>query len=167
MIYTRSITLIALFTALLFIQEQLLSFIPNVQLTFFLLILFSKKLKFIESILISFIYVMLDNLALGNSYFLFVPFMLLGILIIPISLNTIFKKVDSHIHLALLGILFSFIYSFILIIPGSILFEVDVITYLKGDIVYEIILAVNSFLTTLLLYKSCSKIFDKYNKKAL
>ena len=112
MIYTRSITLIALFTALLFIQEQLLSFIPNIQLTFFLIILFSKKLKPIESILICFIYVILDNLALGNSYFIFVPFMLLGILIIPLSLNTIFKKVESNFHLALLGILFSFIYSF-------------------------------------------------------
>ena len=45
MIYTRSITLIALFIALIFIQEQLLSFIPNIQLTFFLIILFSKKTK--------------------------------------------------------------------------------------------------------------------------
>ena len=66
MIYTRSITLIALFTALIFIQEQLLSFIPNIQLTFFLIILFSKKLKLIESTLICFIYGILDNLALGN-----------------------------------------------------------------------------------------------------
>ena len=165
MIYTRSITLIALFSALLFIQEQLLSFIPNIQLTFFLIILFSKKLKLIESTLICFIYVILDNLALGNSYFIFVPFMLLGILFIPLSINTIFKKIESNIHLALLGVLFSFIYSFILIIPGCITFDMDVITYLKGDITYELILAVNSFLTTLLLYNACSKIFDKYNKK--
>ena len=94
--YTKNITLIALLAAILFIQEQLLSFIPNVQLTFFLFVLYSKKLKFIDTIFITLIYVVLDNLVSGSFNLLFIPFMFIGWIIIPILLNTIFKKVESN-----------------------------------------------------------------------
>ena len=167
MIRVRDITLIAIFTALLFIQEQILSFIPNVQLTFFLLILYSKKLKFINSFIICFIYVLLDNLLTISSYPIFIPFMLIGWLIIPITINTIFKKVESNVCLALLGILFSLVYSWSLIIPGCILFNMKFITYLKGDIIYELLLMISSFITILILYNPCSKIFDRYVKKEI
>ena len=94
---TKDITLIALLATLLFIQEQALSFIPNVQLTVFLLVLFSKKFGLLKTIIISSIHVILDNLVMGSFNLIFVPFMLLGWLIIPITLNTIFKKVNSNI----------------------------------------------------------------------
>ena len=161
---TKDIIIVALLATLLIVQEQLLSFIPNVQLTFFLLVLFSRKLNIVHNLIICLIYVILDGL-LSGGFNLFLPFMLVGVLIIPLSMNTIFKKVESNILLALLGILYSFLYSFILIVPGCILFNMDFITYLKGDIVYEIVLAVSSFGSILLLYNPCSKIFDEYYKK--
>ena len=120
--YTKDITLIALLTVILFLQEQILSFIPNVQLTVFFFVLYSKKLDFVKTILIGVIYVILDNI-IGGFNLLFLPFMLLGWLIIPMLINTIFKKVESNIYLALLGILFSLIYSWINIIPGCIMFN--------------------------------------------
>ena len=43
--YVKDITLIAVLTSILFVQKQLLSFLPNIQLTFFFLVLFSKKLN--------------------------------------------------------------------------------------------------------------------------
>lgn len=159
--YTKDITLIALLTVILFLQEQILSFIPNVQLTVFFFVLYSKKLDFVKTILIGIIYVILDNI-IGGFNLLFLPFMLLGWLIIPMLINTIFKKVESNIYLALLGILFSLIYSWINIIPGCIMFNMDFITYLKGDLIWEITLASSSFLTILLLYNPCSKLFDRY-----
>ena len=161
---TKDLIIVALLVALLIVQEQLLTFIPNVQLTFFMLVLFSKKLNIVHSFIICFIYVLLDSF-LAGSFNLFLPFMMIGVLFIPLSINTIFKKVESNILLALLGILYSFIYSFILIIPGCILFNMDFITYLKGDIIYEIVLAISSFISILLLYNPCSKIFDEYYKK--
>ena len=138
-------------------------FLPNVQLTFLLLILYSKKLKFCDTLIIGFSYVILDNLIAGSFNILFMIFITIGLLIIPILLNTLFKKVESHISLAILGILFSFIYSWLLIIPGSILFEIDFINYLKADIIWEIILAISSFITILFLYKPCAKILDANN----
>lgn len=162
--YTKDITLIALLTVILFLQEQILSFIPNVQLTVFFFVLYSKKLDFVKTILIGIIYVILDNI-IGGFNLLFLPFMLLGWLIIPMLINTIFKKVESNIYLALLGILFSLIYSWINIIPGFIMFNMDFITYLKGDLIWEITLASSSFLTILLLYNPCSNLFDRYLTK--
>ena len=163
--YTKDLVLIALLTSLLFLQEQLLSFIPNVQLTFFLIVLYSKKLGIVKSSLIILIYVIIDNLLSGSFSLLFIPFMLIGLLLIPLSLNTIFKKVNSNLYLAILGIMYSFIYSFINIIPGCIMFNLTFKEYLINDLYWEIILAINSFVTILLLYDACSKIFDRYSKR--
>ena len=91
--------------------------------------------------------------------------MLIGLLLIPLSLNTIFKKVNSNLYLAILGIMYSFIYSFINIIPGCIMFNLTFKEYLINDLYWEIILAINSFITILLLYNACSKIFDRYLKR--
>lgn len=163
--YTKDLVLIALLTSIIFLQEQLLSFIPNVQLTFFLLVLYSKKLEIVKSSLIILIYVIIDNLIGGSFSLLFIPFMLIGLLLIPLSLNTIFKKVESNLSLAILGIMYSFIYSFINIIPGCIMFNLTFKEYLINDLYWEIILAINSFVTILLLYNACSKIFDLYLKR--
>ena len=159
---TKDIALIAVLTGVLFVQEQLLSFIPNVQLTVFLLVIYSKKLGLVKTSVITIIHVLLDNMIMGSFNILYLPFMLVGWLIIPIMLNTLFKKVDSNIKLAFLGILFSFIYCWIYIIPNCIILEVDFITYLFADISWEILLAISSFISIILLYDPCSKIFDKF-----
>ena len=163
----KDITLIALLTTILFVQEQLLSILPNIQLTVFLLVLYSKKLGFIKTTIICFIHVLLDNLIMGSFNVIYMPFMFIGWMIIPISLNTIFKKVNSNIILAFLGILFSFLYCWIYIIPNTLILEVSFISYLVADILWEVLLATSSFLTILLLYDPCSKLFDKYIKKEI
>lgn len=164
---TRDITLIALMTTILFAQEQLLTFIPNVQLTVFLLVVYSKKLGLIKTVVITFIHVILDNMVMGSFNLLFIPFMLIGWMIIPISLNTIFKKVESNITLAILGVVFSFIYCWIYIIPNCVMLQVDFHTYFFADLIWEIILAGSSFLTILLLYEPCSNVLNKVLKKEI
>lgn len=160
--YTKDLTLIAILTTILVVQELLLSYIPNIQLTVFLFVLYSKKLGILKTAVINFIYVILDNLLSGSFNFLFIPFMFIGWLMIPILLNTIFKRVDTNVTLATLGVLFAFLYSFINIIPGCIAFNMTFLMYLKGDIVWEILLAISSFITILLLYNPCKRIFDRY-----
>ena len=48
----RDITIIVVLTAILFVQEAILSFIPNFQLTVFLVILYSKKLGTLKTTII-------------------------------------------------------------------------------------------------------------------
>ena len=161
----KDIVLIALLTTILIVQEYLLGFLPNVQLTFFLIVLFSKCLGLIKTSIICIIYILLDGFLSGGMGLIFMPFMLIGLLIIPLSLNTIFKKIDSSFCLALLGILFAFIYSFINIIPGCIMFDMSFYEYLLGDITWEIILAINNFISIFILYKPCRKMFNNVLKK--
>ncbi len=156
----KDICVIAVSTAIIFVLEQLLSFLPNIQLTVFLIVLFSKKLKFLKTTIIVIIHTILDNLVMGSFNIIFFPFMLLGWLIIPIMLSTIFRKINSSFNLALLGILFSFIYCFIMIIPNIFILKVEFIPYLIADIPFELLLALSSFLTILWLYKPCCKLFD-------
>lgn len=158
------ICIIAVFSALLFAQEQALSFLPNIQLTVFLIVLYSKVFGFIKTIIIVCVHVLLDNIVMGSFSFHYTPFMLIGWLIIPITLSTIFKQFESNISLAILGIVFSIIYSFVMLIPNIFITEIDIFVYLIEDIPFEIILAMSSFLSILLLYNPAKKCFDRYIK---
>ena len=165
---TKDLTLIALLATIVFVQEQMLTFLPNVQLTVFLLVLYSKKLGFIRTSILCLIHVLLDNMVMGSFNILYMPFMFVGWMIIPITLNSVFKKVESNIILAFLGIFYAFIYSWIFIIPNCIMLNVGFNVYLMADFIWEILLALSSFLSILLLYDPCSKIFNNsYLKRIL
>jgi len=155
---------IALLAALVFALEQLLAFLPNIQLTIFLLVLFSKKLGLIKTSIIIIIHTLLDNLFMSSLNLAYFPFMLIGWLIIPITLNTIFKRVNSNIALAFLGILFSVLYSWSFLLGNVLFMNVRFLDYFIADIPFEIILALSSFLSILLLYIPLSKLFDRFYK---
>ena len=161
----KDLALMAILTTLLFVQEQLLSFIPNVQLTVFLIVLFSKKLGFFKTSIMVIVHTLLDNIFMGGINIYFTPAMLIGWLIIPLTLCTIFKKINSNKILAILGVLYSFIYCFIYIIPNMLLFNFGFIEYLIADIPFEIVLAISSFVSIYFLYNPISRLFDKFYYK--
>ena len=156
----KDITLISIMTTILFVQEYLLTNIPGVQLTVFLIVLYSKKFGLVKTSLIVILHVLLDNFVMSSFSLMYTPAMLVGWLIIPLTLCTIFKKIESPISLGLLGVLYSFIYCWLFIIPNYIFFNINPIAYFLSDIIFEIILAVCSFAGILLLYKPSSKVID-------
>lgn len=159
------IAIIAVLSAIIFVQEEALTFIPNVQLTVFLLILYSKKLGLRKTTIILLIHVILDNLYMNSFNIYFTPAMFLGWFMIPLITSTLLKKIESSALLALFGALFAFIYCWIMMIPTAYLFKMDMLAYFISDIPFEIILAVSSFVTTILLYKPCGKVLDMLYKK--
>ena len=163
----KDITLISIMITILFVQEQLLSSFPGIQLTIFLLVLFSKKLGLLKTIIIVLVHVLLDNLVMSSFSLLYTPSMLIGWLIIPITLCTIFKKVNSSLILGLLGALYAFIYSWLFILSSYLVMNVNILTYFLYDIIFELILAACSFVSILLLYKPCSIVIDTFYKKTL
>lgn len=163
----KEISLIGILAAILFVQEQALTFLPNIQLTVFLLILFSKKLGLVKTLIIVLIHVLLDNLIIGSISLVFTPFMYLGWALIPLTLCTIFRKVTEPLGLAFLSILYAFLYCWVYIIPNMIVYEYSFIAYITADIIFEIILAVASFLSVLWLYKPLSNLFDKIQEQFL
>ena len=163
-ISVKDITIASILAAILFVQEQILFFLPNITFTMLLIVLYSKKLGCIKTIFINLVYVLLDNIFGGAFNLLFVVFMFIGWSITPILLNTVFKKVNNNILLAVIGVLCSFIYSWILIIPGCITFNTDFISYLKMDITWEVVMATSSFLTILFIYKPLDIAWNKILK---
>ena len=161
MIKIKDITVIAFFSAILFAQEQLLNFLPNIQLTVFLIVLYSKVFKLWKTLIIILIHVILDNIFMSSFSIYYFPFMLIGWSIIPIVLNIFFKNNDNPITLAFVGVGCSFIYCFMFAIPQVLIIKVDLIAYLAADLFFEIILALTSFITILWLYKPCAKLLKK------
>ena len=160
----RDIAIIAIITAILFVMEQVLSLIPNVQLTVLLLVIFAKKLGVLKTSIIILIHSFLDNIVGGSFNMLIVIFMIIGWELIPLLLNTLFKKVDSIIGLSLLGVLFSFLYSWVYMIPFCIMFDMNFFEYLKADIIWEVLLATSSFLSIVLLYKPLDRVMTRIIK---
>jgi uncharacterized membrane protein len=157
----KRLVIISILTAILFVQEQILTPIPNVQLTFLLIILFAKTFNLVETILMITVHVILDNILMGSFNLTVVPFMYIGYLIIPLTIKTIFKKVESPLWLALLSVIYSLLYSWIFIIPAVFILQIPFWTYLIQDIPFEIILAASSFLSVLWLYRPLKNILDQ------
>ena len=155
------IALIPIFTAILFVQEQLLAFLPNIQLTVFLIVLYSKKIGFLKTSSIILIHVILDNLIGGSFNFIYLPFMFIGWMIIPIFTSLFLKKCENTLILASLGFTFAFIYSWCYIIPNCLIMNVALKDYLVADLPFEVILAISSFLSILWLYNPCSHILTQ------
>lgn len=161
----KDIALLAILTSILFVQEQLLTFLPNISFTIFLMVLYSKKLGFVKTSIINLIHVLLDNLLHSSFSIMYFPFMLLGYLVIPLITSLFLKRINNSLLLALFGVLFSFIYCFSFFIPNAIFLEIDMLAYFIADIPFELLLAASSFLSILWLYKPCSKLIDKLYKK--
>jgi len=156
----KDITLIAVMTTILFVQEQLLTNLPGIQLTVFLIVLYSKKFGLVKSAIIIILHVLLDNLYMSSFSLMYTPTMLFGWLIVPLTLCTFLKRIESPILLAFLGVLYSFIYCWLYAIPNYLIMHIDPIAYIASDIIFEIIFATCSFLTILCLFNPCSKAID-------
>lgn len=162
---TKDLVIIAIFSAILFVQEEVLTFLPNIQLTVFLLILYSKMLGFNKTMMIIVIHVILDNLVLGSFNLVYTPFMLLGWALIPILLNTVFKHLKTSFELAFFAILAALLYSWVYLIPSVLIMDMNLWAYLASDLVFELILAASSFISTLWLYDPCAKAMHKLLNK--
>lgn len=161
----KDITIIAFFAAILFVQEQLLTFLPNIQLTVFLLVLYSKVFGFTKTIIICLIHVILDNIIMSSFSLYYTPFMFIGWSLIPIIICFLCKKTENPFILACVGVVCSFLYCWTFVIPNAIFTEVHILVYLANDLTFEIVLACISFLTIFWLYKPCSNLLFKLINK--
>lgn len=157
----KDITLIGILSSILFIVDQALTFVPFLQMTMLLIILFSRKLGMIKSSIIILIFTLLDYLIAGFNLLFFI-FSLGAWLIVPLLSNFIFKNTKSIILLSLQGVLFSFLYSWIHIVPSCLILGSDLKEYILVDISFEIIFALSSLLSILLLYKPLEKVIDRF-----
>ncbi len=151
---TKKMLMISLSIAILFTQEQLLMFLPNIQLTVLLIIVFTSVYTFKESIILITAYVLLDSLFMGGFNIFYMVPMLLAWYLIPISYHTFLRKTNNELKLGLFALLFGFVYGW-MFIPFNMLQTGinNFLPYLIADIPFELIMATTGFLTVFWLYK--------------
>lgn len=157
----KDVALLGILNAILYLVDQVLSFVPFLQLSMLLIILFSRKMGALKTSIIVIIYVILEYIGAGFNLLFFI-FSVIGWLFVPLLTNFLFRKTKSVISIALQGVLFSFLYSWIHIIPSCIIIESSIIDYLSMDVFFEISLAISSFVSILLLYKPLEKVIDRF-----
>ncbi|MBQ4253405.1 MAG: hypothetical protein II712_01120 [Erysipelotrichaceae bacterium] len=163
----RDLVIISFCAVILFLMDELLHLLPNIQLSVFLLILFSRKCGLRSGILIVIVYVLLDSVFMGAVNPLYVTFMIIGWMNIPVLMNTVFRKVEDEFKLALVSILCALIYCWMFIIPNVIILKMDFLKYMAADLPFEALLSLSSFVSTLWLYKPCSKAWDSVFSRKL
>lgn len=159
----RTLALMAIFTAILFVQQLALSFLPNIQFTTLLIILYTKLLGFKKTTLIITVHVIAINLfsPLGPVIPVYLPAMWLGWMVIPFFLTSIFKHMDQALHLALFGLVHGFVYGWIFAPFAAFVIAVPLWTYLLMDLPFEIIMAVSNFITIYWLYDLMKKALQR------
>lgn len=158
---TKDICRIALCALVLFVQEQILSLAPNIQLTVMLMILYTKKLGRNTAAVIIALYLFLDVMYSGSLGIIYLPFMLAGWLIIPFATDFFFKNNENELTLALAGAGFSLAYCWMYIIPSVLVMKMDFISYMIADLPFELLMAASSFLSVWWLYRPLSAVMEK------
>ncbi len=147
------IIVIAMFTAIVFTVEQAISFIPNIQLTVFFFILYTRLLGFKKTMIIVVIHTIADNLYVGPFNPLFIIPMLIAWSLIPITLSTVFKKFKSANSLAIFAFVFGFVYGWIFAPFTAYYWDIDIIPYLIADLPWEFAMGLSGALSVALLYE--------------
>ena len=147
------LVVISIFTSIIFVVEQALSFIPNVQLTVFFFILFTKLIGSKKTLFIVILHTLLDNMYMGTMIWHLVVPMMFGWSLIPILLGTVFKKVDGILGLSLFAFGFGFLYGWAFIPFQAYVWGYDMWLYFIYDLPFEFAMALSGALSVAILYQ--------------
>ena len=162
----RDIAIMVMLTTILFVQEELLTLIPNIQFTFLLIMLYGAVLGPKKASLIVLVHVLLDNLFMSS----FIPTVILPMLIgheITMLIGY-FLKNKNTIILSIGITIASLIYAFLFFITTIFIYNVNPLAYLLADIPFDLILISCNILCIILLYKPLYKtLFENINKEEI
>ena len=167
---TKKLVLIAMFIAIIFAQEEALTFIPNVQLTVLLLMVYGAVVGPLWGSVIVLAHCFLDNVFMGSLMpQVFIP-MALGWECVML-LGFLGKKFPLYVKV-IFSILGALIYCWMFVLFNSFMFvNIDIYKYIIADIPFEIILCCSSGISVALLYVPIYKLandgynFDKIEKE--
>lgn len=153
-------------TAILTVQEEALTFIPNVQLTFLLIIVYGATIGILDGTIVVLVHLILDNLIMNS----FTPYIMIPMFIgleLTLICGYLLKNRKEWIVSIFAG-LAGFIYCMLFFGSTVLFYSVEPIPYLIADIPFEVILIVCNIVTVLFLYKPLVKIInDNYPKNKM
>ena len=160
----RELCVMALLTVILFAQEELLNFLPNINFTILLMVLYAKTFGFVRTGMIITVYLLLDAIFMASLNPIWTTGQWIAWMTIPLLVCTVFKKTEDSLKLAFAGALGAFLYCWVMILPTMWVLHVPLGLYLIKDIPFELLLAASSFLGILLLYEPMRKLLKRLMK---
>lgn len=154
---TKRIAIIAIFSAILTAQEEVLTILPNIQFTQCLIAIYYFSFGLWDTLIIVLIHVLLDNLIMGSLSLMYTPAMLFGWITLPLILH-LFRRIKNRWVIATIVGLHGLIYSWCFVFVSVVLYKVEFLPYLIADIPFEIILVICGFVTTFLLLEPLTKV---------
>lgn len=150
----KDLAILAFMTVILFVQEEILSVLPNIQLTFLLLAVYVKVFGFKKTSLIVLAHVLLDNMIMGSLTPIVMIPMLFGYMI---YIGLVYLVRNKSIWLiSLIGILGSLIYCYLFLVVNQVFLDIDIFAYWISDIPFEILLALSTVTSIIYLFKPLS-----------
>lgn len=147
--------ILAFMTVLLFVQEELFSFIPNFQFTFLLLAVYVVVFGYKKTSLIILAHVLLDNMFMGSLTPIVMIPMWMGYMIYT-GVIWLFKDQKLWI-LVLGGALSAYLYCMLFLVTNAIFLDINLYVYWISDIPFEVMLVSCTSFTLIYLYKPLSK----------
>lgn len=148
----RSITLTAMLLAILIVQEEVLVFIPNVQLTTLLIMAYSAVLPTSLLLILIPAYVLIDSLLMASLNPIYMIPMVFAWLFLAFLTKAIKNK--PFIWIVIVAVLFGFLYGWSFIPSKMLTMSVfEVWPYVLSDLPFEVIMAVTNLFTVGIMYR--------------
>lgn len=162
----RKMCIISLMAVILFVQEEALTILPNIQLTFLLISLFAAIFGIKYSLIIVSIHVILDNVVMGSFTPIVMIPMLIGYVILVIVMYLV--KNENLLIKVIMASICSWIYCMLFLFANALWLDIDVKAYFIADIPFEILLILSTILTMTYLYRPLEKvIYREWNKNQI
>ena len=162
----RKMCIISLMAVILFVQEEALTILPNIQLTFLLISLFAAIFGIKYSLIIVSIHIILDNVVMGSFTPIVMIPMFIGYVILVIVMYLV--KKDNLLIKVIMASICSWIYCMLFLFANALWLDIDVKAYFIADIPFEILLILSTILTMTYLYRPLEKvIYREWNKNQI
>ena len=152
--HLKELLILALSTSILVVQEIVFSFLPNIQLTTLLILVYTKVFGFKKTLLIVFVYIFIDNLLYGSLTMIHIVLpMTIAWVFVLTTFSLISKYSDAIIVYVILGYLYGHVYGLIFVPFQAFVIEVDLLAYLIIDIPWQVIMGISNALSILWLFQ--------------
>ena len=159
----KKLCYLVVMTTILFVQEELLTVIPSVQLTFFLIMIYGATIGIGYGSIIVVAHVLLDNLFMSSFTIATIGPMLIGYEI-TLILGYLLRGKNEFLNGVANGFC-AIIYSALFIPVNIWLYNVNPTAYVIADIPFVLVMVTCNFLCAIFLYKPIYKLlYDEFNK---
>lgn len=159
----KKLCYLVVLTTILFVQEELLTPIPSVQLTFFLIMIYGATVGIGYASLIVVAHVLLDNLFMSSFTIQTIGPMLIGYFITLLMGYLLRGK--SEILNGIVNALCAVIYSALFIPVNIFVYDVEPYAYIIADIPFVLVMMTCNLFCALFLYKPIYKLLNnEFNK---